>query len=178
MGLFLVVESDYKTPRIWILGRTEFYADGPQRVESTDRWGGSIEYKAFQTLWNDSIEENEDQKTYVKMNCPVLTRWYLVGNATRHLLKEWDNWEVMGKQIRNGYTSIAAPNKCASSLLSLMREPVLKAHAGFVHGYHISYWNEQYVFFTAIDKLTKTPGFRSHHMPVRTFVMDMQLKEL
>ena len=84
----------------------------------------------------------------------------------------------MSQQIRNAYTNISTPNKCTSALLSLMRKPLLKAHAAFVHGYHISDWNAQYAFLTAIDELTKTPGFRFHHMPVKKFEMGMQLKAL
>lgn len=127
--------------------------------------GGSIELNTFRKLWQENFNSEEDEK-FKKMNCPVLTRWYLVGLATEHLLQNWDKWLVLAKQIRNAYTSIAAPNKCASALISLMLEPLLRAHAGFVHGFHRGWWNTQYVFFTKKDELTKAPGklYLSHYI--------------
>ena len=53
----------------------------------------------------------------------------------------------MGKKIQNVHTSVSAPNKCALALLSLMREPLLKAQAGFMHGYLSLVLDEQYVFY-------------------------------
>jgi hypothetical protein len=114
-----------------------------------------------------------------KIQAPILTRWGTVGLAasfvcdddTMKIYKNIAQWTV------NKFTSSSAKNKIASSILSLMEEPLILSDANLVHGFMNYYFNEPYCRFEKGDPaLGNTLGFLSRHMFVRYFVMSSQLK--
>ena len=86
--------------------------------------------------------------------------------------------KVMAKKIRQAYSAESAPNKCASALTSLLAEPGLKAHVEFISAFHETWWNRHFKWLQSTDDLTKLPGFESHHIAVRFFVMSSSLRKL
>ena len=84
----------------------------------------------------------------------------------------------MNDKICDNHNNTSAANKCASALTSYLNEPLLKAHVTFVHGYHEAWWNHHDEWMVERDGRSKEPGFRSHHMATRFFIMSSTLKKL
>ena len=103
--------------------------------------GGGMEMQEFVGVYMALFNEK-----WRNITCPVMTRWYTVGLAADKVWKEWDRMIVLAKKIRQSYSAESAPNKCASTLTSLLAEPALKTHVAFIKGYHEEWWNRHFLW--------------------------------
>jgi hypothetical protein len=87
----------------------------------------------FKELWR-LINDGENLDSLMKK--AVLTRWWYVTCAMGNLIKNWDAWLEVATQLVNLEGGSNKAGKIASSLFSLMQEPVLKCHALFVVACH------------------------------------------
>ena len=123
-------------------------------------------------MWRD-ITGGKDVRL---MLAAVLTRWWLVGRGAKHLLQHWDNWKKFAHSVNNSSDKMFS-NIC-SYLLQYMSTPELKAELAFVVAYHDTVWEKNMKWFQHEDEETGEPGFLSVHMPVRTYILWRDLKEL
>ena len=114
-----------------------------------------------------------------KIQVPILTRWGTAGKAakvvcddeTMSIYKKIAQWTV------NRFSSSNAGNKIASSILSLMEEPLILSDAKLSNAFMSYYFNEHYCWMERGDPaLGGTLGFLSRHMLVRFYIMSRQLK--
>ena len=159
-----------------------------ERLSDTDRVyrpgnNASVGDREFADLWNRvfAFREysylTEEEQVYLKQKlpAPVLTRWHTVGVAAQvvdrlylHLLK--------ATQIYiNTYDTKSRPNKIAAGLQSLLAEPLLYSDLQLVKCFHKAFLQEHFEWLQACTDLSNLPGFQSHQVLARFFLMRKDL---
>ena len=113
-----------------------------------------------------------------KMSAPVLSHWWHVGEAARHLLTNYEDWKLMSQAVTNANNKNTTKNEIASWLYRYLHSDPLKAQLEFVVWYHMEFFHKQMLWLQDRDQQTGEPAFRSHHMPVRVFIMRKGLNKM
>lgn len=115
-----------------------------------------------------------------RIQAPILTRWGTVGLAASFVCDEniMRTYQLIAQWAVNKFPSSNACNKIASSILSLMKEPLILSDSNLLNGFMTYYFNESYAWFETGDPaLGGTLGFLSRHMLLRYFIMSKKLKD-
>jgi hypothetical protein len=123
-------------------------------------------------------DEGSDRDTPNRMSAAVLTRWWYVNTAVVHLLENWDAWQEMAQTCRNANKSDTKVSKIASSSLSLMKEPKLRADAEFVKAISLSLFNPHLRWLQGYDEIAKDFGYRCRNMGERYYLITEHLNRL
>jgi hypothetical protein len=123
-------------------------------------------------------DEGSDRDTPNRMSAAVLTRWWYVNTAVVHLLENWDAWQEMAQTCRNANKSDTKVSKIASSILSLMKEPKLRADAEFVKAISLSLFNPHLRWLQGYDEIAKDFGYRCRNMGERYYLITEHLNRL
>jgi hypothetical protein len=121
---------------------------------------------------------DHDQENPNRMSAAVLTRWWYVNTAVVHLLENWESWREMAQKCLNASTSSTKLGKIASSILSLMAEPKIRADAEFVKAVSLSFFNRHLLWLQGYDEIAKDTGYRCRNMVERYFLMMEDLDKL
>jgi hypothetical protein len=121
---------------------------------------------------------DHDQENPNRMSAAVLTRWWYVNTAVVHLLENWDSWREMAQKCLNSSKSNTKLGKIASSMLSLMCEPKIRADAEFVKAVSLSFFNRHLLWLQGFDEIAKDTGYRCRNMVERYFLMMEDLDKL
>ena len=138
----------------------------------------NLQHQYEEVEWRQKWFLATGQKSKKKMVQPVLTRWEYVGQAATHLYEQWDDWLKVATCILRDEAANSAANQIVSALFSLMQETTLKAQLAFVYAYHCVFFDKNIQWLKHIDGETKEPGFLSHHIAVRYFLMHRDLNNL
>ena len=79
--------------------------------------------------------------------------------------------------IINTYDSNSKPNKIASGLQPLLKEPEIFSDLALIKCYHAAYFGKHMAWLMQSKDLTK-PAFQSHQMAVRYYLMNYDLEDL
>jgi hypothetical protein len=123
-------------------------------------------------------EIGDDGDTPNRMSAAVLTRWWYVNTAVVHLLEHWDKWQEIAQKSLNSSKSSTKVGKIASSILSLMDEPKLRADAEFVKAVSLSLFNHHLLWLQGYDEIAKDTGYRCRSMGERYYLMMEDLDKL
>jgi hypothetical protein len=85
-----------------------------------------------------ALRDTDDWESPNRMSDDVLTRWWYVNTAVVHLIKHWEAWNTLAQKSLNSTKSDTKLGKIASSILSLMDEPKIRADAEFVKAVSLS----------------------------------------
>ena len=116
------------------------------------------------------------KKQIKKMPAPVLTRWWYVGEACKFV---WQYYPAILKATQiviNTYTK--KPNKIASGLQPLILEHEIFADLSLVYCFHASYFDRHMKWLQSNTDLSGRPGFLSHQMLSRYFIMRRDLERI
>ena len=106
-----------------------------------------------------------------KITKAVLTRWWYVSKAVEYLLRHWDAIFEFASVIINSHQANSKKGKVASSIYSLMQEPMIRCHAEFIQAFSASVLHQHFKWMQGVDKLAKEYGFRSRSMLERIFLV-------
>ena len=123
-------------------------------------------------------EEEHDWDTPNRMSAAVLTRWWYVNTAVVHLLEHWDAWNTLAHKCLNATKSDTKVGKIASSIISLMDEPKIRADAEFVKAVSLSLFNHHLLWLQGYDEIAKATGYRCRSMGERYYLMMEDLDKL
>ena len=115
-------------------------------------------------------------KKITKMPAPILTRWWYVGEGCSFV---WQYYPAILKAtqiIINVYAR--KPNKIASGLQPLLLEQEIFADLCFVKCYHSAYFKRHMKWLQSSEDLSNRPGFQSHQVLPRFFLMRRDLELL
>jgi hypothetical protein len=129
----------------------------------------------FKELWR-LINDGENLDSLTKK--AVLTRWWYVTCAMGNLIKNWDAWLEVATQLVNLEGGSKKAGKIASSLFSLMQEPVLKCHALFVVAFSTSFFHKHYEWMQRSDDIAKVNGYRARSTAEHFFITITELDEM
>ena len=111
-----------------------------------------------------------------KMQAPVLTRWWYVGEACKYV---WKLFPVILKATQiviNVYSG--KPNKIASGLQPLLLERDIFTDLALVKCYHSAYFEKHLKWLQESTDLSHVPGFQSHQMIPRYFLIRRDLEKI
>ena len=96
----------------------------------------------------------------------VLTRWWHVNEAFKHLKKNWEGTIKRAHACLNATTSNTGEGKIASTILSLAEEPKIYWDLCFVCAYSKKFFVPHMKFFQAHDDIANDFGYRLRDCPV------------
>ena len=134
---------------------------------------GEYEKDEFKGMWQ--LVSPLPCKTMVK---PNIGRWGSVGEAAANLYERYDDWNELVHSIVASEKSTKNAHTLASYACSCLSDDELKAQLIFVHLYHILVFDRHFIWLQERDDTTSDAGFRSVNMPVHTYVMWRDLREL
>ena len=102
------------------------------------------------------------------MNAPVLTRWWCVNTAAKHLRENWADWAKFAERVRNSTTADSKMGKIARGVLSLMAEPKIYVDLLLVCAYSEAHFVEHFEWLQGHDNEAGDFGYRSRDMAVRS----------
>ena len=111
-----------------------------------------------------------------KMAAPVLTRWWYVGEACKYV---WQNYPAIVKatqMVINIYGT--KPNKIASGLQPLLLEPEIFSDLALLRSYHVGFFDHHLKWLQDSIDMSNRPGFQSHQMLARYFLMQQDLRSI
>jgi hypothetical protein len=117
--------------------------------------------------------------SWKKIQAPILTRWGTVGMASRVVCdkEKMATYNKISQWVVNAYPSNNASNKIASSILSLMREPLIMSDAHLSNGFMNYFFDINYSWLETGDpEVGGTLGFLSRHLLVRSFIIHDKLQ--
>jgi hypothetical protein len=127
-----------------------------------------------------SFVPNVFDETAPIKKCPaaVLTRWWYVGMAAEYAAEHYLAIFRACQMIVNDYGASSSPNMIASALYSLMLEQQIFADLVFFRIFHNEFLVEHFEWLQLADCLTKEPGFRSHQIALRYYIMDNDINNI
>jgi len=120
---------------------------------------------------------NEDE-IIKRVPAAVLTRWWYVGVAGEYAVRHYLIVFAACQMIINDHDINSRPTIIAGSLYSLMMEQQLYSDLVFLRTFHVEFLVQHFQWLQEADNITKEPGFRSHQIAVRYYLMDHDLKAL
>ena len=109
---------------------------------------------------------------------PTLTRWWHVGNSGLHMNGLWVQWFRVGTAILDGHDAKSMKSELASWLICYMKNLPIKVQLEFMVNFHTAWFCCHMKWMQAKDQITQQPGLRSHHMPVRAYVMHSKMNDI
>ena len=106
-----------------------------------------------------------------KIQAPVLTRWWTVGVGANYMLTYYLPIFRVCQVICNRYKSDSKANKVASGLYSLMCDPNNVADLALIKCFNAAFIRKHLDWLQSNTDLSGVPGFQSHNMAVRFFLM-------
>ena len=140
------------------------------------------EPKEWLILVNEALKDlgKVPIKAWAKSVAPILTRWGSVGKGAEVLCDEekMTIYKQVAENVVDGSASRSATYKIGSSILSLMKEPLIMSDAHLANGFMNYFFNDNYSWLEKGDEeLGNTLGFMSRHMLVRYFLMIEKLQK-
>ena len=112
------------------------------------------------------------------MSAAVLTRWWYVNTAAKHLEKHWDEWNEFASSLLASTKADTKLGQIASSILSLMVEDLIQADLQFVIAFSNAFFERHFKWLQAHDDIAKDFGYRSRDMPLRYFIITQEINDL
>jgi hypothetical protein len=140
----------------------------------------------FATKWEkiktfrkfELIDADTFNKTVMKVQAPVLTRWWTVGDAATMV---WNAYLLIFRvcqQVINSQATVQRSNKIASGLQPLLLEEEIFSDVALIHNYHCFFVTPHFGWMQSEDDLTNLPGFQSHNMLARYYLLVRDLGDL
>lgn len=143
-----------------------------------DQVKGFRNFTAVDSLWPKKIDKDTgDELTSLrKLPAPILTRWHTVGETATAV---WHSYVLFFQclQITINVHGSRVAGKIASGMMPIMVQPEVFSDLALIHCYHQCYFTKQMSWMMSSKDLTK-PGFQTHQMLVRYYLMDRKLKVL
>ena len=138
---------------------------------------------AFVSLWNKITSFRkfsyltEEQQSYLRQQlpAPVLTRWHTVGIAAEVVDRLYLQLVKATQIYVNSNDTKSRTNKIAAGLQSLMAEPLIYSDLQLVKCFHKSFLQDHFEWLQASDDMSSVPGFQSHQVLPRFFLMRKDL---
>ena len=108
----------------------------------------------------------------------MLTRWWTIGATIKQCFPNLNKWATIALKCADAYPEIVVPNQCASAIILLIAEPVIEAHLRWIGAFHKIWWNQHFVWLSAVDKTRQETSLRRHHMATHTLIMIWKLEHL
>ena len=141
----------------------------------------SVDFAVWELIWMKVAEaEGINLRNKVaKIAAPIITRWWTVGEAAYGIINFFQILVGVATEMRNRYTAHQAPNKIASGLLALIKEPVIVSDIQLIASFHECFLNEHFSWFQKGDPdVGSTPGYLARHILLRYFLMHSDLTKL
>ena len=90
----------------------------------------------------------------------------------------WRQWYRMGLAILDGFAATTMKSELASYLVRYMKNLPIQIQLDFMVNFHTVWFCVHLKWMQARDDITRQPGFWSHHMPVRAYVMYFDMNGL
>ena len=120
--------------------------------------------------------EGLDEK-FIKLEEPILTRWWLVGACATSFLKCKSTWEKICNGIRQATDTKSAAYKVASATYTLIQEPVIISDVHLLVAIHKWFLFPHFKWCQLGDNAVGgTPSFSARNMLVRYFSMMDQVR--
>lgn len=142
-----------------------------------------MEFGLWKMEWTQAAKEvgygDADVLIVHKLAAPIVTRWWTVGEAAKCIVLHLPVFIQIAKNVCTRLASSAAANKIASSILSLVAEPIIVSDIKLIACYHNIFLNEHFNWFQKGDpKIGGTPGYLARHLLVRYYLMWSDLEKL
>ena len=114
-----------------------------------------------------------------KMAAPILTRWWTVGEASRSIVEYLPIFIQIARNMINYHKADSKLNKIASSLVSLISEPIIVSDIKLIKCFHGIFIDDHFNWLQKGDRdIGGTPGFLGRHMLLRYYLMHSDLHQL
>ena len=114
-----------------------------------------------------------------KMQRPVLTRWWTIGEAAKILLEYFEIYVQIVKDIEVAKGIPQRIKKIASGLEELLKVPMIYSDANLIKGFCTYFFDKHLAWMQRGDpELGNTPGFLSRHMAERYYIMQNDLLKI
>jgi len=113
-----------------------------------------------------------------KMQKPILTRWWTVGVGAAFVV---DYYLVLFHACQtaiNIYKAEVSAYKIASALYSMMKDPENFIDITLIRSFNKDYIHPHLDWLQSCDDLSGTLGFSSHHIAIRHFLMEQDMKNV
>ena len=120
--------------------------------------------------------EGLDEK-FIKLEEPILTRWWLVGACATSVLKCKSTWEKICNGIRQATDTKSAAYKVVSATYTLIQEPFIMSDVHLLVAIHKWFFFPHFKWCQLGDNAVGgTPSFSARNMLVRYFSMMDQVR--
>jgi len=135
-------------------------------------------HTAFKTQLVDPTATTYKETILAKMTQPILARWWTVGSAASYVFDYYLQIFHAAQTVINIYPSGSTPHDIASDLFAMMKDQHNFIDMCLVRTFNKAYLNPHLDWLQGSVDLTEAPGFQSHHIAMRHFVMDQDLHSM
>ena len=162
-------------------GTTQFKKNAMQLMHGIWNLTNYLPKTFLRKIWKHSREKLQIDRPYRIFPQPVLTRWWMVGDAACILREDWVIYEEMMKQLanlpRSELKEAAFGIVCANK--NLMQKKVIKADVNVIASIHTHFIFPHFKYLQEGDPLTgNVAGYQARSMLVRYFLMHEDLIEI
>lgn len=112
------------------------------------------------------------------LDAPVLTRWWTISIAAYRIVDYWELIHLVAQTLAKVGTTDESTNKTASNLDSLMREDMVYSDTCLIADFHNVFLDRHFKWQQGSAPVIQEPGFMSHHIFYRFFLMARDLEKL
>jgi hypothetical protein len=137
----------------------------------TDKWLTVMAFRNF----SSTLEEADAKACMRKLQAPVLTRWWTVGQGSHLAWKIWLLLLRITQSVINCHPTRAKQNKIASGLQPLLLEPDIFSNLVLIDCFHTAFFCPHLDWIQLATDMTNFSGFQAHNTLGRYFVMIQDL---
>lgn len=132
----------------------------------------TMDWEDWVKEWKLAAEKVGHTGKIVKLDAPVASRWWTIGNASIVVVDAKLVYIVIATKVRNANASDTADNKIASSFLSQVNCPIIFSDTILIRCYHISFLNTNFKWFQNGDEaFGNTPGHLARLVLSRYYII-------
>lgn len=142
----------------------------------------AMEFGVWEKKWKRAafkVDPSAEVEKVKRLAAPIITRWWTVGAAAQEIVANLPILIELVNSTIKAHRADSKLNKIASSLKSLMSEPIIVSDIKLIASYHDAFLDHHFSWLQKGDEeIGNTPGFQGRHLLLRYYLMKKKLVEL